>query len=68
MSFGFFTVGRNKRLFQSSAMLSLLAVSPSEVVKPFACGELGRSALRACPVMASPFLPDQFFRAERRYR
>jgi hypothetical protein len=49
-------------------MLSLLAVSPSEVVKPFACGELGRSALRACPVMASPFLPDQFFRAERRYR
>jgi hypothetical protein len=35
-------------------------------VKPFACGSLGRSALRACSGMASPFLPEQSLHAERR--
>jgi len=38
----------------------------NKAVKPFACGSLGRSALRACSRMASPFLRDQSLRAERR--
>ena len=40
--------------------------SPNKVVKSFACGSLGRSALRVCSGMASPLLPDQSLRAERR--
>ncbi len=40
--------------------------APNKAVKPFACGSLGRSALRTCSGMASPFLPDQSLRAERR--
>ena len=40
--------------------------SPNNSVKPFACGSLGRSALRACSGMASPLLPEQVLRAERR--
>jgi hypothetical protein len=36
------------------------------VVKPFACGSLGRSALRACSRMASPFSSNQSLHAERR--
>ena len=39
---------------------------PNNSVKPFACGSLGRSALRACSRMASPLLRDQPLRAERR--
>jgi hypothetical protein len=31
----------------------------NKAVKPFACGSLGRSALRACSGMAPPFPPDQ---------
>jgi len=38
----------------------------NKAVKPFACGSLGRSALRACSGMASPLLPDQSLHAERR--
>jgi len=33
-------------------------------VKPFACGSLGHSALRARSGMASPLLPEQPLRAE----
>ncbi len=40
--------------------------SPNKAVKPFACGSLGRSALRTCSGMVSPFLPDQALHAERR--
>ena len=39
---------------------------PNKSVKPFACGSLGRSALRACSGMASPLLPEQPLHAERR--
>ena len=38
----------------------------NKAVKPFACGSLGRSALRACSGMASPLLPEQSLHAERR--
>ena len=38
----------------------------NKAVKPFACGSLGRSALRACSGMASPLLPEQALHAERR--
>jgi hypothetical protein len=38
----------------------------NKAVKPFACGSLGRSTLRTCSGMASPFLPEQALRAERR--
>ena len=38
----------------------------NKAVKPFACGSLGRSALRACSGMASPFFPEQPLHAERR--
>jgi hypothetical protein len=34
--------------------------------KPFACGSLGLSVLRACSGIASPFLPEQLLYAERR--
>ena len=34
--------------------------------KPLACGSLGHSALRTCSGMASPLLPDQSLRVERR--
>jgi|GEM_PF-5083584 len=39
---------------------------PNKAVKPFACGSLGRPALRGCSGMALPLLPDQSLRAERR--
>ena len=39
---------------------------PNKAVKPFACGSLGRSALRACSGMASPLFPEQSLHAERR--
>ena len=39
---------------------------PNNSVKPFACGSLGRSALRTCLGVASPFSPKQALRAERR--
>lgn len=38
----------------------------NNAVKPFACGSLGRSALRVCSRMASPVLRDQPLLAERR--
>ncbi len=38
----------------------------NKAVKPFACGSLGRSALRACSGTASPFLPEHSLHAERR--
>ena len=38
----------------------------NNAVKPFACGSLGRSALRTCSGMASPFFPEQALHAERR--
>ena len=41
-------------------------MKPNKAVKPFACGSLGRSALRACSRMASPLLPKQSLHAERR--
>ena len=40
-------------------------VRANNAVKPFACGSLGRSALRACSGMASPLLPDQSLHTER---
>jgi hypothetical protein len=40
--------------------------SHDKAVKPFACGSLGRSVLRACSGMASPLLPEHSLRAERR--
>ena len=40
--------------------------TPNKAVKPFACGLLGRSALRACSGMASPFFREQSLRTERR--
>ena len=40
--------------------------TPNKAVKSFACGSLGRSALRACSGMASPLLPEQPLHAERR--
>jgi len=46
--------------------VSALRRASNKVVKSFACGSLGRSALRACSGMASPFLPDQSLHAERR--
>jgi len=39
-------------------------VALNKAVKPFACGSLGHSALRACSGMASPFFPDQALHAE----
>ena len=39
---------------------------PNKAVKPFACGSLGRSALRTCSGMAAPFCPEQALHAERR--
>ena len=51
-------VGRNMSWLRTS--------THNKAVKPFACGSLGRSALRACSGMASPFLPDQSLRTERR--
>lgn len=38
----------------------------NKAVKPFACGSLGRSALRACSGMPSALFPDQALLAERR--
>ena len=38
----------------------------NKAVKPFACGSLGRSALRTCSGMASPFLPEHSLHTERR--
>lgn len=46
--------------------LYIMIIAPNKAVKPFACGLIGRSALRACSGMASPFLPDQSLHAERR--
>jgi len=43
-----------------------MKVTHNKSVKPFACGSLGRSALRACSGMASPLLPEQALHAERR--
>jgi len=40
-------------------------IASNKSVKAFACGSLGRSALRACSGMASTLLPDQPIRAER---
>ena len=40
--------------------------SPNKSVKVFACGSLGRSALRTCSGMASPLFPEQALHAERR--
>ena len=48
------------------AVVCRASQKPNKAVKPFACGSLGRSALRACSRMASPFLRDQTLRAERR--
>ncbi len=39
---------------------------PNKSVKPFACGSLGRSALRACSGMPSASFPEQPLHAERR--
>ena len=36
----------------------------NKAVKPFACGSLGHSALRACSRMATPLLRDQALHAE----
>lgn len=44
----------------------MMIVAPYKAVKPFACGPLGRPALRTCSGMASPFLPEQSLHAERR--
>ena len=41
-------------------------IAYNKSVKPFACGSLGRSALRTCSGMASPLLPEQALHAERR--
>jgi hypothetical protein len=41
-------------------------IASNKTVKPFACGSLGRSALRACSGMASPLLPELALHAERR--
>ena len=38
----------------------------NKVVKSFACGSLGRSALRTCSGMGSPLFPEQALLAERR--
>jgi len=46
--------------------MSMATLAPNKAVKPFACGSLGRSALRTCSGMASPFLPEQALHAERR--
>ena len=48
------------------AVVCLASQKPNKAVKPFACGSLGRPALRACSGMASPLLPDQALHTERR--
>ena len=46
--------------------MSTSCSAANKSVKPFACGSLGRSVLRACSGMALPFLPDQSLHTERR--
>ena len=48
------------------AFLAECVEAHNNAVKPFACGSLGRSALRDCSGMASPLLPEQSLHAERR--
>ena len=55
-----------KRSVALASIRSCVEFAPNKAVKPFACGSLGRSVLRACSGMASPFLPDQSLRTERR--
>ena len=47
-------------------VIGALRRAHNKAVKPFACGSLGRSALRARSRMASPLLRDQSLHAERR--
>ena len=49
-----------------STVIPRFVAAPNKAVKSFACGSLGRSALRICSRMAPPFLRDQLLHAERR--
>ena len=56
----------HRRVGSLGSVSKVISGSPNKSVKPFACGSLGRSALRACSGLASPFLPEQALHAERR--
>jgi hypothetical protein len=53
-------------LWHMKKVLQTMSLKGPNKLKPFACGSLGRSALRTRSGMAAPLLPEQLLHAERR--